>query len=102
MNYASLLSDFSEELDTSSLYDVIIPTDIGITIFRTYTGIALYLEGKSIPEAHIARAHVVKHGMYYGLFNIGNKGFKRSYLKVYESHRNHPVYGNYVGWVVHN
>lgn len=101
MDYKSLILDFSEELHPSRLADVQIPRYSDIKIFRTYAGIAIYLAGNLVPERHITQTNAVREGMYYNLYDVGNRGFKRSYLKVYDKLQSHAEHGEYVGWMVH-
>jgi hypothetical protein len=100
-DYKSLILDFPEELDSSRLTNVHIPQYSDVKIFRTYTGIAIYLAGNQVPEIHITRTNVVRDGMYDNLYDVGNRGFKRSYLKVYDRLQSHTEHGTYVGWMVH-
>lgn len=101
MTYTSLLSDFSEELDPTRLHSVFIPRNAQITVFLTYTGIAQYLEGNGVSHIHLKQTHAKLEGMYGKLLNIGNHGFKQTYLKVYDAYRSHPELSSYVGWMVH-
>ena len=101
MTCAALFSDFPEELNTSRLTDVYIPLDVQITVFRTYEGITQYLEGNGFSHIHLTQTHAKHEGMYHNLFDIGNHGFKRTYLKVYDAYRSHADLGAYVGWMVH-
>lgn len=100
-DYKSLMSDFHIELHSSGLVDIQIPRYSKIKIFRTYAGIAIYLNGNQVPEPHITHTEAVHEGTYTNLYDVGNQGFKRSYLKVYDKLQSHTEHGAYVGWLVH-
>lgn len=89
-------------LHPSDLENVSIPQGETITLFKTYRGIEKYFDGDTIPDMLILRVTAVKKEKdTYQLYNVGNKGFKKSYLKVYDKEQTHPQYGVYVGWMVH-
>lgn len=71
-----------------------------VTLFRTYQAVAGYLNGRDIPPQHHTAAYTVRSGIYH-MRDVGNQGFKRSYLRVFDTAQHHTEHGVYVAWMVH-
>lgn len=99
-NYDALRQKYLVKLDANPQKYVNVSEFYPVTLFREYNAVDLYLSGNDMPE-HLRKVlYSTREGSYW-MHDIGNHGFKRSYLKLYTAYRQHPKYGMYVGWMVH-
>ena len=99
-NYIDLICKFPALDIPQNLSDVYIPKNKGITVFKNYLAVDMFMSDEIIAHHMLEMANAVRSGIY-PMCPWGNKGFKSSYIKVYEDYQHHPIYGEYVAWVVH-
>lgn len=71
-----------------------------VTLFRTYDAVEQYLIGVDVLPNQMTMVPTVRAGRY-PMRDVGNQGFKRSYLRVFDTVQVHPEHGPYVAWMVH-